>query len=430
MIKKLLLSVTLLGCLLIFTSSQFSDDGKAGKTNSPGETTCVNSCHSTYALNAGPGSITITSPGMPSFVYTPGQTYDVTVTVAQNGYGLFGMGLEALFSSGDNAGTFTITDPVATRIRTATVNSVVRNNVTHQLNGGVSTNSKNFNFRWTAPPAGSGNVTFYFSGVAANANGNPNNDYVYNSSQVATESCAAPVQPGAISGSPSLCSGSDSQYSIAPVSGATSYAWSLPSGWSGSSTTETITVTAGATSGDISVSANNSCGISQAQSLTVTGHPLPAPVITIINSTSDTLYCNTNWPCQWYRDGYVIPGATNTSFVPVQNGIYTISVTDPNGCIGISADFPYNTTGISQFAFEEQITVYPSPASNYIYITVAESFFNQDIIIRDIRGSIVSNNPIREETTKIDLTGISEGVYFAVIGNGDNRSVRRFFIQR
>jgi hypothetical protein len=79
-----------------------------------------------------------------------------------------------------------------------------------------------------------------------------------------------PAQPGTITGNTSVTAGSGQTYSIAAVSGATSYTWTLPSGWSGSSTSTSITATAGTAGGNISVTANNSCGASTARTLAVT----------------------------------------------------------------------------------------------------------------------------------------------------------------
>jgi len=79
----------------------------------------------------------------------------------------------------------------------------------------------------------------------------------------------APSQPGSITGNASVSSGSSQTYSVAAVSGATSYTWSLPSGWSGSSNTNTINTTAGSTGGTISVKANNACGASASRTLSV-----------------------------------------------------------------------------------------------------------------------------------------------------------------
>lgn len=82
--------------------------------------------------------------------------------------------------------------------------------------------------------------------------------------------CSVPVQPGTISGNTNPSEGASETYSISAVSGATSYTWTLPSGWTGSSTTSSITATVGSNSGTIYVTANNGCGASTARSLAVT----------------------------------------------------------------------------------------------------------------------------------------------------------------
>jgi hypothetical protein len=79
-----------------------------------------------------------------------------------------------------------------------------------------------------------------------------------------------PGTPGPINGPSIVCLGTGPQtYSIAPVSGATSYTWSIPIGWSGSSSTNTISATPGL-SGTFTVTASNFCGESAAQTLSVT----------------------------------------------------------------------------------------------------------------------------------------------------------------
>ncbi len=85
-----------------------------------------------------------------------------------------------------------------------------------------------------------------------------------------TSGCTVPAQPGTISGSLTVASGSTNTYSIAAVSGATSYTWTLPSGWSGSSSSTSISTTAGSTGGTISVRANNACGAGATRTLNVT----------------------------------------------------------------------------------------------------------------------------------------------------------------
>lgn len=341
MFKKLLLTALPIIVFAVFTSEQMSDNGKAAKTGSPNEVYC-DDCHGDFNRNTGGGSIALTSPSMTGFQYTPGQTYNMSVTVSRSGNSLFGIGLEALTSSNQNAGTLNITDAASTQIKSATAGGVSRRNIVHTLDGGATANSKVFNFSWTAPAAGTGNVTFYFAGVAGDGDGNESGDYVYSGTQVVTEvTCTTPAQPGAISGSATLCSGTSTTYSVAAVSGATTYTWNLPSGWTGTSTTNSISVTSGSSSGNISVIANNACGSSNPATLAVSG-------------STYTLSSNvTNVSCNGGSNGSAIitpsggsspftyswspSGGSSATASNLSAGNYVVTTTDNTGCIATAS---------------------------------------------------------------------------------------------
>jgi len=82
--------------------------------------------------------------------------------------------------------------------------------------------------------------------------------------------CGNVSTPGAISGTQTILAGSSNTYSVAAVVGATSYTWTLPSGWTGTSTTNSITAISNGTSGSVSVTASNACGTSTGVSVAVT----------------------------------------------------------------------------------------------------------------------------------------------------------------
>jgi hypothetical protein len=104
-----------------------------------------------------------------------------------------------------------------------------------------------------------------------------------------------PVTPGSISGASSLCAGTTgTTYSVAAVSGATGYIWTLPSGWSGTSTTNSITIVAGTAGGTISVAAANSCGSSTSNTLAVTVNAIVTPSVTIASSGTGAVCANTS----------------------------------------------------------------------------------------------------------------------------------------
>ncbi|MBK7957902.1 MAG: hypothetical protein IPK03_07090 [Bacteroidetes bacterium] len=71
-----------------------------------------------------------------------------------------------------------------------------------------------------------------------------------------------PVKPDSINGSNSICFGINTNYNVPVVSGATNYIWNKPISWNGSSSSNSISISADTNSGNISVSAMNYCGVS------------------------------------------------------------------------------------------------------------------------------------------------------------------------
>jgi hypothetical protein len=147
-------------------------------------------------------------------------------------------------------------------------------------------------YTWTLPSGWSGNsttesipVTVGSSGgtISVTANNSCGSSSPKNLSVIVS---TVPNQPGSITGSTSACLGSDQVYSISSVPGATSYVWTLPSGWTGSSNSESITATLGSVGGTISVAANNACGLSTARNLSVTVLTVPARPASITGETS------------------------------------------------------------------------------------------------------------------------------------------------
>ena len=102
--------------------------------------------------------------------------------------------------------------------------------------------------------------------------------------------------PGAIRGDSAPCVGQPVQYVISAVSGATSYVWNYPAGWTLNSgnTSDSLNLTSGNGAGTVTVQAVNGCGQGTPSSLNVTA--LSAPVINAI--AGDTLVC-TAQPVQY-----------------------------------------------------------------------------------------------------------------------------------
>jgi hypothetical protein len=183
----------------------------------------------------------------------------------------------------------------------------------------------------SAGAGGSSYVSYPGSTVASTTPGFRSGDGVVTITPVS----GAPT-PGAISGTSSVCANASGNYSITSMPGATTYTWSVPAGSiinSGQGTTS-INVTAGSTSGSISVTATYVCGTSSPSSLTLTVNPSPtvsvsvSPAVTVCAGASVTLSGNGATSYSWSG------GITNgVPFVPSSTTTYTVTGTSA-GCSG------------------------------------------------------------------------------------------------
>jgi hypothetical protein len=230
-----------------------------------------------------------------------------------------------------------------------------------------------------------------------------------------------PATPGIISGSTTICEGSANTYSITAVPGATSYTWTLPGGWSGTSTTNSINTTASSTGGNISVTANNTCGSSPAQTRPITVHPLP--IVNFNYPGSDTV-CTT-YGIQLLSGGtpsggtYSGTGVTGTNFDPnaagLGNHVITYTYTDGNTCTNM------NTTTITVIGCagiednnEESVLAYPNPFTNSITVNgIQESI---PIKLYNSLGEAVGNWILSGANTTISTDELQPGIYFLHVG--------------
>lgn len=145
------------------TRSVYSSSGGAptGYTGDPavnsGQTCGMGGCHTAGAATpTGSEDSQITS-NIPAGGYVPGETYDITVSVAGGG-SKFGFSL----SVGGNLGS--LISPNGTT-------NLSGNYITHASSSNTGSGGRTWEFQWTAPQPGSGDVTFYASTLYANGSG-------------------------------------------------------------------------------------------------------------------------------------------------------------------------------------------------------------------------------------------------------------------
>jgi hypothetical protein len=209
----------------------------------------------------------------------------------------------------------------------------------------------------------------------------------------------------------------------------------LPGGWSGTSTTNSINSTSGTAGGTISVTANNACGNSTAQTLSVTVNPLPT--VTVSLNTNAVCVDNAVFtlagglPVGGTFSGTSVTGGNfNAATAGVGSHTITYSFTDGNGCTNSNTDqlTVNNCTGIpGSVTLSEveglEILIYPNPFTNEI--TIAGNFNGQaHLEIYNSLGKSVLSTKITSNHN-LQTSNLAPGIYVFCISNEQGITSRR-----
>ena len=157
-----------------------------GYTAAPGDNilACA-SCHAHF--NWGGGSVGLVGPSG----YVAGDTLHFDVALRMLGQQRWGFELTALTSQRLPAGTLVVTEPTRTLLQSS---STGRQYISHNGSGtylGVQDAAPGWSFGWVAPPAGTGTVTFYFAGNAADGDFRTSGDFIYTGSYSVQEATSS-----------------------------------------------------------------------------------------------------------------------------------------------------------------------------------------------------------------------------------------------
>jgi hypothetical protein len=321
----------------------------------------------TYTINGGSNQTVTTVP--PNF-------FSATVPVSTTTAGTFtyelvsvedALGCENTGVSG--TATVTVNAPPVCDISGATTVCAGQQDIAYATTSGLA------DYAWSVT-AGDANIDGPANGESVNVDAGSANfslQVIVTDAAGCTNTCTynvsvidVPAQPGAISGDNSPCEGDVVTYSVPNDPNATSYAWSLPTGWTGSSTSNSITVTVGANSGTVSVTPSNACGNGASRDLSVNLSPLPSATISgttsvCQNDASPDITFTGSGGTTPYTFTYNINGGSNQS-VTTTGMSSSVTVSAPTGTSGT---FAYNLTAVEDANCE-------NTASGTATVTVAD----------------------------------------------------------
>jgi hypothetical protein len=128
---------------------------------------------------------------------------------------------------------------------------------------------------------------------------------------------------------------------------------------------------------------------------------------------------------QWYLNGTAISGATSATYVPDENGSYTVKVT-LNGCERTSSELEFTSTGVFEYNVRS-VRIYPNPASSSV--TFASLPKNSQIRITDVTGKQVITLNTQEELVSLDVGDWNSGVYLVQVAHQKEIKTSRLTIQ-
>lgn len=208
---------------------------------------------------------------------------------------------------------------------------------------------------------------------------------------------APPAMPGAIAGKDSVCENTTEVYSISPVPGALSYTWTVPSGAtinSGQGSTS-INVTFSNNAGNITVTADSTCGSSPAQVKPIYVGVTPS---VLFNLPQDTICLNApaltlsggNPGGGVYSGSGVSGGTFNPSLAGVGKHVITYTYSD-GPCSNSATDSIVvdACAGISNSTLFNELSVFPNPSKGLVYVNLPQYDASISLEVEDLQGKVL-----------------------------------------
>jgi hypothetical protein len=93
-------------------------------------------------------------------------------------------------------------------------------------------------------------------------------------------------------------------------------------------------------------------------------------------------------------------------------------------------DLSGNILSLNDNSIISEVIIYPNPASEYVQVTIPELIANVSVIIHDALGRKVMQQEITNtNSVRMDLNGISRGIYYVSISEGKNSVTKKLIIK-
>jgi hypothetical protein len=173
---------------------------------------------------------------------------------------------------------------------------------------------------------------------------------------------------------------------------------------------------------------NKGCLSRESQKVTTTVKLSPSrPIITL---KDNVLFSSAFSGNQWYLNDTLIAGANGGEYRPLANGKYSVKVTEGGCSSAMSEAFAFVTTSIPGSPYGKALVISPNPVhGGHLTIQYENNNDKMQVKVIDVYGRQVGGIGEFKDRLRLDMTGISKGVYFLLIINQrTGEEVKRNFI--
>ena len=182
--------------------------------------------------------------------------------------------------------------------------------------------------------------------------------------------------------------------------------------WTDGSITEDIS---GLLPGMYTVVVTDNSGCERSERVTI--NEIPAFEVNI-SVVGNVLTADVGELWQWYLNGVVIPGATAISYTAIENGNYSVMVTDGSECVVFSEEINIVLTSLYEIEGLSSVSLFPNPVNTNINL---ELMFNGNATVALISLIDILGNKMFEvehylhngkNSFEFDLAKFPSGVYY------------------
>jgi len=149
--------------------------------------------------------------------------------------------------------------------------------------------------------------------------------------------------------------------------------------------------------------------------LQVDANYAPTPVI---SQHGDTLISNVEYGNCWYRNDTLLADVFSNIYVPEINGNFYSIVFD-YGCYSDKSNVIHLVTGISDPFCDDEITIYPNPATSNLTLRFPSNYQHVELTLFDDKGKLIRKQTNSGNTAYLNISDLTNGIYFIQIDSDD-----------